>query len=66
MKEIVLSVSVFLLAALSHISCTKVVTINLNSAAPKIIIEGNISDQPASCSVKLSKTVNFNESGGNF
>jgi hypothetical protein len=43
------------------ISCTKVVNINLNSSAPRLIIEGGISDQPASCIVKLSKSVNFDE-----
>jgi hypothetical protein len=50
-----------LLAVLSILSCTEVVDINLNSAAPKIIIEASISDQPFDCFVKLSKTVNFNE-----
>lgn len=45
----------------SHLSCTKVVDINLNDAAPKLIIEGGISDKLASCSVKLSKTVNFDK-----
>ena len=41
-------------------SCTKVININLNDSAPRIIIEGSISDQPASCIVKLSKTINYN------
>ena len=45
----------------SAVSCTKVVNINLNSSAPRLIIEGSISDQPASCSVMLSKSINFDE-----
>jgi hypothetical protein len=51
----------FLICALAS-GCTKVVNINLNKAAPQIIIEANLSDQPSSCLVKLSKTVNFDES----
>jgi hypothetical protein len=45
----------------SGTSCTKVVKINLNASAPKLIIEGNISDQTISCQVKLTKSVNFDE-----
>ena len=43
-------------------SCQKVIDINLNSAAPVIIIEGNISNQPGPYTVQLSKTVNFSDS----
>ncbi len=46
---------------LSLSSCQKVIDINLNSAAPVIIIEGNISNQPGPYTVQLSKTVNFSE-----
>lgn len=42
-------------------SCEKVINIDLNSADPKIVIEAEISDQ-SFCNVKLSKTINFNES----
>lgn len=61
MKIYILILSIILPAVFSILSCTKVVDINLNAAAPKIIIEGSISDQPSSCFVKLSKTVNFDE-----
>jgi hypothetical protein len=61
MKVYILIFSFILPAVLSISSCTKVVDINLNDAAPKIIIEGSISDQASSCFVKLSKTVNFDE-----
>jgi len=53
--------SIFFTIVLTQLSCTKVVDINLNDAAPKIIIEGGVSDRLASCSVKITKTVNFNE-----
>lgn len=52
-----------LLAVLSliSISCEKVVDIDLNSSSPNIVIEGSISDQPGPYFVKLSKTVNYDE-----
>lgn len=43
-------------------SCEKVIDIDLNSKSPQIVIEGNIEDNPGSCLVTLSQTVNFNES----
>ncbi len=46
---------------LTQLACTKVVDINLNDAAPKTIIEGGLSDKLASCSVKISKTINFDQ-----
>jgi hypothetical protein len=61
MKIYRLILSIILLPVISISSCTKVININLNDSAPKIIIEGSISDQPSSCFVKLSKTVNFDE-----
>lgn len=48
-----------ILLALS--SCQKEIDVDLNSKSPQIVIEAEISDQPASCKVKLTKTVNFNE-----
>lgn len=50
-----------LIILFSFSSCEKVIDIDLNSAAPKIVVEGSISDQAAPYSVKISKTVNFNE-----
>jgi hypothetical protein len=52
---------IFLLTLILFTACTKVIDINLNASAPRIIIEASLSDQPASCSVSLSKTVNYNE-----
>jgi hypothetical protein len=61
MKKHILFFSIILPSVLSISSCTEVVDINLNKAAPKLIIEGSVSDQPSDCYVKLSKTVNFDE-----
>ncbi|MEI6852847.1 MAG: DUF4249 domain-containing protein [Bacteroidota bacterium] len=43
-------------------ACQKVVDINLNASDPRLIIEANLSDQPKSCIVTLSQSVNYNES----
>jgi hypothetical protein len=61
MKRDLILLSVISGLIFSAISCTKIVNINLNASAPRLIVEGSISDQPASCSVKLSKSVNYNE-----
>jgi hypothetical protein len=51
----------FVLISLLNISCEKVVSIDLNSAAPHIVIEANISDQAGPYYVQLSQTVNFDQ-----
>jgi len=43
-------------------SCQKVINLDLNSASPQIVIEGNVYDQPDPYTVKISQTVNFDES----
>jgi hypothetical protein len=40
-------------------SCQKVITLDLNSAAPQLVVEASISDLPGPYYVKLSRTVNF-------
>jgi hypothetical protein len=42
-------------------SCQKVIDLDLNSAAPQIIIEGTVTDQPGPYNVKITQTVNYNE-----
>jgi hypothetical protein len=61
MKARLMNIIFILLLLITGISCEKVVNINLNKSAPRIIIEGSISDQPSSCRVKLSMTVNYDE-----
>jgi len=43
-------------------SCQKVINLDLNSASPQIVIEGNVYDQSGPYTVKISQTVNFDES----
>lgn len=50
-----------LLGALFLGGCEKIVTIDLNKAEPRLVIEGNVSDQPGPYTVLLSKTGNYFE-----
>lgn len=42
-------------------SCQKVITIDLNSASPRYVIEGGINDGLDPCRVKITKTKNFSD-----
>jgi hypothetical protein len=55
-------ISILLFSCLLFQGCEKVINVDLNSSTPQIIIEGNISDQDGPYFVKLSKSVNFDES----
>jgi hypothetical protein len=48
-----------LLLSVVSFACQKVIDVDLNSADPQIVIEGNISDSSGPYYVTLSKTVNF-------
>jgi len=61
-KYFSLNLFAILLVLLGLPSCQKVINIDLNSASPQLVIEGNVSDQPGPYIVKLTKTVNFSES----
>jgi hypothetical protein len=52
---------ILLLLSVIGFACQKVIDVDLNSAAPQIVIEGNISDSPGPYYVTLSKTVNFDQ-----
>lgn len=61
MKNII-HLSLILLAAGMFASCERVIDINLNSAAPKYVIEGVITNQQnAPARVLITQTKNFNE-----
>lgn len=60
MKKIKYITPYLLLIAL--VSCTKVIDIDLNSSNPHMIVEANINTNPGPYTVKLSNTVNFDES----
>ena len=40
-------------------SCTKVITINLNDAAPQLVIQGNVTNVPGITTITISKTINY-------
>lgn len=46
---------------LALFSCQKIIKVDLNSSAPKVVIEGSINDQPGPHFVKVSQTVNFDQ-----
>jgi len=62
MKKIKSNSLVFLCFVLAFTSCTKVIKIDLNKSDPKIVIEGSLTDQSSSCEVKLTKTINYDQS----
>lgn len=48
-------------ALLFLISCEKVIDIDLNQSHPRFVIEGNLSNITGESTVKISKTLNFDE-----
>jgi hypothetical protein len=42
-------------------ACEKIIDIDLNNSTPQLVIEGSITDEPGPYTIKLSKTVNYNE-----
>lgn len=51
-----------LLVALITVSCEKVIDLKLKDTESRLVVEGNITDEPGPYFVKLSKSVPFNES----
>ena len=49
------------IVALTLYACTKVINVDLNNAAPQIVIEGIITNTPGPYQVQITKTVNFSE-----
>ena len=47
---------------LAAVACKKVIQVDLNSAAPQIVIEGEVTNGPAPYFVRISKTVDFSAS----
>ncbi|WP_153799912.1 DUF4249 domain-containing protein [Foetidibacter luteolus] len=59
--RIIQNISFLLILLVTAASCRKVIDIDLNSADPKYVIEGIITNQQDSCKVLISKTVNFSD-----
>ena len=47
---------------LTFVSCERVIQLDLKNSTPKIVIQGNIYDQPGPYIVKISNSVNFDAS----
>jgi hypothetical protein len=54
-------IAILIFAILTMASCTKVIDIDLNSIASKVVIEGLVTDQNEAFSVRINKTVNFSD-----
>ncbi len=52
----------FIICCLLLFSCKKVINVNLNSVAPQIVIEGNVTNAYAPYQVQITQTVNFSAS----
>ncbi|MEI6694708.1 MAG: DUF4249 family protein [Bacteroidota bacterium] len=52
---------IIVLSAILLISCEKEIDINLNKSNPRIVIEGNLSNLAGECGVKITRTINFDE-----
>jgi len=60
-RQIIQQAALFMTGALILSSCEKVIDVDLNDSSPQIVIEGNITDQTGPYTVRLSKSVNFDE-----
>jgi hypothetical protein len=56
-----ISFSILTIVLLAFTACTKIIEVDLNSADPQIIIEGEITNETGVCFVKITKTVNFSD-----
>jgi hypothetical protein len=55
-------ISLFILTSIALLSsCTKEIKLNLNDTDSRIVIEGNVTNEPGPYLVRLSKTVNFSD-----
>ncbi len=58
----VLRYSLLLIPLLALAACEKVIQIDLNGSTSKIVIQGNVYDQSGPFQVKISRSVNFDQS----
>lgn len=61
MKPNIINIFIVTASLILFSACEKVIDIDLNSASPQVVIEGNIYDKPGPYHIKITKTVNFNE-----
>lgn len=54
-----LLVYLFIVVSIGFSACKKVININLNDAAPQLVIQGNVTNVPGITTVTISKTINY-------
>jgi len=54
-----ISFALFIFLLMGLWGCRKVIDVNLNDAAPQLVVEGNIYNAPGPYSIQLSKTINY-------
>ena len=59
MKQVIKTICIFTFTILMFSSCQKVINVNLNSAATKYVITGNVTDQPGPYTVSVTQTKDF-------
>ena len=62
MKKSKIIIFIAIILSLCFSSCQKVIDLKLNTSSSQIVIQGNIYDQTGPYTVKISKSVNFDES----
>ncbi|MHA4806660.1 DUF4249 domain-containing protein [Flavitalea flava] len=62
MKRTFFLYSGILFSLLAFFSCKKIIHVDLNNAAPQIVIEGEVTNLPEPYQVRITKTVNFSAS----
>lgn len=50
-----------LIAFTTLAACTKVINININDAAPQLVIQGNVTNQAGITTVSISRTINYSQ-----
>ncbi len=54
-------IAYLLLIVFAFSACKKVININLNSASPRYVVEGNVTNQAAPYLVSITKSINFDQ-----
>jgi|WetSurMetagenome_2_1015567.scaffolds.fasta_scaffold38936_2 hypothetical protein len=62
MNKFKIVIFITIISGLCFSSCQKVIDLKLNTSSSQIVIQGNIYDQTGPYTVKISKSVNFDES----
>ena len=61
MSNSIYKVAISIVMLTGFFSCQKVIQVHLNDSAPQYVVEGNITDQPGPYTVKITRSVNFDQ-----